>query len=289
VSSTIDIPWPAAAAMLSLCLGCSLWSPPTDATPLELPAPRMSPDSVAIQIAFAWLPAEGEASHEDLWLVMDEQHLAPEVRRNLLRNGLRSGLIGGQLPQPIRELLDEQGQEASVPPGVVCPDGMPPSRRIHCRSGIRHEIPTGQRRSELVLLHRRGTSVHGRSLQDAQCLLALRCFPRGDGGVRLELTPEIDHGPVRQKYVSGMGGFMLKAERDREVFTDLALQASLAPGQTLLLTCTSERKGIGRNFFVREEQGAEGQRLLLIRLAQSQQDDLFTPRTATPPLTTLDN
>ena len=47
------------------------------------------------------------------------------------------------------------------------------------------------------------------------------------------------------------------------------------PGQTLILSCTPESKGLGQNFFVDTSHGDPQQKLLLIRLAQTQRDDLF--------------
>src|SRR5690606_27801493 len=95
--------------------------------------------------------------------------------------------------------------------------------------------------------------------------------------VRVEIIPEIHHGSPRQQVVPGEGTFQLITARDREVFEDLRMELTLAPGQTLVLTCTSDQKGLGENFFVEPERGDGQKTLLRIRLLQTQRGDLFDP------------
>ncbi len=108
-------------------------------------------------------------------------------------------------------------------------------------------------------------------------ILAARSFPQGDGTVRLEFMPEVHHGEPRKQWVAGEGTFHLLSGRAREVFQDLLISASLHPGETLLLSCTPDHKGLGQNFFVDVGQGDAQQKLLLIRVAQTQRDELFEP------------
>ena len=65
------------------------------------------------------------------------------------------------------------------------------------------------------------------------------------------------------------------AGRKREVFQHLAFEAQLNPGQTLIMSCTPEMTGVGHTFFVESGEGDAQQKLLLIRLAQSQRNALF--------------
>ena len=104
----------------------------------------------------------------------------------------------------------------------------------------------------------------------------LRTFPMGDGRVRIELTPTIEHGLLRNKYVGGDQTFMLQAGRDTHEFDDLRLENLLSAGQTLAVTKTSDDKGLGRHFFPADAAASSSGSVMLIRLAQTQQDDLFS-------------
>jgi hypothetical protein len=90
-------------------------------------------------------------------------------------------------------------------------------------------------------------------------------------------VPEIEHGPPRQRWIPGDGGdWRLEADRERNVFGGLTLDATLAPGQSFVVTCMPEMDGsLGHSFFTDDYGGTTQQKLVLIRLAQSQLDVLF--------------
>ncbi len=111
----------------------------------------------------------------------------------------------------------------------------------------------------------------GKTFADAQTVFELKAFPLGDGRARLELVPEIQFGPVKQKYVGRDGMFELEVGRERKNFPQLRIDATITPGHTLAVSSGSSRSSLGGCFFC----NAERQKLLLIRLAQSQYDDLF--------------
>jgi len=154
---------------------------------------------------------------------------------------------------------------------------------VQNRAGQRTEIVASSTREQIVVLHKNSSqqSVGGKSFADAQCILASRTFPRGDGTVDLELIPEVHHGsPQRDWVVSEGGALHLLSGREREVFQDLSMKARLSLGQTLLISCTEELKGVGHNFFAEPNGGSPQQKLLLIRLSQTQRDELFDAQAA---------
>ena len=64
--------------------------------------------------------------------------------------------------------------------------------------------------------------------------------------------------------------------RPRETLSDLAMECKLAPGQVLVLTCDAQREGsLGRYFFTDTSRDRLEQKLLCIRLSQTQLDDRF--------------
>jgi hypothetical protein len=240
----------------------------------------MSPDSVALEITFVRVLLGQPTINAQLWQQVDEQWMPAEQRLHLNRNGFRCGLVGTNLPDALRELLGQQTQAAKLDQMANTElDTLAQNREVNSRAGQRTEIVTGPPRTEIVVLHKQATvdKVTGQTFPDAQCILAARSFPQGDGTVKLELTPEVHHGAPRQQWVAGEGTFQLLSGREREVFQDLMMEVSLSAGQTVLLSCTPELKGLGQNFFVEAARGDPQQKLLLIRLAQTQRDELFEP------------
>ena len=73
--------------------------------------------------------------------------------------------------------------------------------------------------------------------------------------------------------------------REHQEFDELRMDTVLSPGQTLIVTCAPEARGLG-GFFFAEAVGAGDRSLMLLRLAQSQYDDLFQDNRAASPLVT---
>ncbi len=257
---------------VSILLGCHAWRINEQTHP-QLPRPRMSRDGVGLEIASFMLPVEASQLVERLERELDEQLMSAELRRRLVANGLRIGRYGSQLPAEVRELLAAEAEARRNPTSPLRNDYRP-ERFVQVRTGHRKEIPVAPRRAEMTAHHVDGNGVvHDKSLRDARCLFAFRCFPRGASGTDIELTPEIEHGPVRQKYIARDGDFQLEAGREYDSFDELTMTVSLRPGETLLLTCSPQKNNLGRSFFVDTE--TKQQRVLLIRLAQTQLTDLF--------------
>ncbi len=271
--------WSPAAFAGLICLltaGCTNWSTSVD-QPLKLPAARMSPDSVALEVTFVRLPID-KSLHQRLWADVDEQWLPAEARGHLSENGMRVGVVGPQLTEQLRELLEQKSTTQTLTAqDPLQIDVLARNRRIQTRAGKRNEIVTGPPHAKLVVLHREpnGQRVRGNTYGEAQCVFATRCFPVGDGSARLELVPEVQHGKPRRQWIAGEGTFHLIAGRDREVYDDLRIEATLTPGRTLVLGAAAQSCGLGHSFFVESAGGVAQQKLLLIRLAQTQQDDLF--------------
>ena len=241
--------------------------------------PRMSADSVVLEIFTARFPL-GDARYDAaLWSQVDEQQLDPALRRLLAENGLRAGVIGTQMPVELERLLQLEGQRAAADLGrPVEPDEDRPvtQRRTQVRAGRRTEIVLSREIPQFHLLLPEDGSVRGRTYEQGQGLLALKTAVLGDGRVRLEATPELHHGGPRQQWRGEDEQFVLQTARAREVLDALRFSAVLAPGQTLLVGTLPDRAGsVGGRFLTDERDGAVEQKLVLVRLAQIQRDDLF--------------
>lgn len=247
-----------------------------------LPA-RMSPDSVVLEMFFIRVPFGHSAVNEKLWAEIDEQSFSPELRQRLAKNGFRVGLVGGQMPVELSKLLDLGGkpppdgelegakiESLETEPRVV-------RRHLQLHAGQRSEIIASGVYAQLPVLTCESGELCGQTYSQAQGIFAVKSFPQSDGRVRLELAPELHHDQPRQRWVGGQGMLRLETSRPKRTFDDLALSADLAPGAMLVLSSLSSRPGsLGHHFFT-EDNGRPEQKLLIIRLSQTQHDGLFNP------------
>lgn len=267
--------------------GCAPFQTPDDVPGRILPPPRLPPDSVILEIGYAQLPLTDTADFEEVWKMADEQSLALELRQELTRNGLRCGVLGKNIPEKIRALMDKKGldqRSEDLETGDVEINRQ--TRRLQCRAARRAKILCSKRYEELSLLTRDSGAVRGEHLEQAQCLIALKPYPLGDGRVRLDLLPEVEHGELKQGWVGGEGTLMQQISRKKITFDTLRLSLSIAPGQMIAISAADPPKGLGEHFFVESIGGTPVRWLLFVRLALTQQDNLFAPELSALPLAT---
>jgi hypothetical protein len=257
--------------------GCTPIQP--QGKPLLTPA-QMSSESVALEMFFVRCPLGDERANEAMWSEIDEQSLPAPLRRELARNGFRIGLVGLQLPQPLQQLMDLQ--ETSTPAHADKPDPVSldeprvMKRHLQIRPGQQSEIVASGVYDEWPVLVCQSGQLSGQTYHQAQGSFGLEIVNERDGRVRLDLTPEMSYGEVRQRWVGNQGMLRLDAGRPKRVFESLAISATLAPGQVLILTCLPNRPGsLGHYFFTDSQSAKLQQKLLLVRLAQTQHHDLI--------------
>lgn len=270
-------------------VGCAPLKTPDDLPSQILPKPRLSPDSVILEIGYASLPLTEKAGYDEVWNLCDEQSLSLELRQELARNGLRCGILGKEVPERIRLLMDNQQKGADkrsedLDVGEVEVDRQ--TRRLQCRAARRAKVLCSKRFDQLSLLMRDNGAVRGRQLQQAQCLVAIKPYPKGDGRVQIDMLPEVEYGELKQQWVGGEGTLMQRVGRDKTAFEALRISLMLSPGQLLVLSAVEQPIGLGEHFFVESIGGTPSRSLLFIRLAHTQQDNLFAPELSALPLAT---
>lgn len=260
------------------------WIQPKPAASL-LKHTQMSPDSVALEIVFVRFPVGDAETNGKLWEEVDEQHFPADVRQRLARNGFRAGVIGGQIPATLEKLL-EMKEEAPAPGepqnASIAEMAAQPRvaiRHLQTRGGKRNEVIASGIYERLPLLVSAGGELHGQTYSQAQGLFALTAYPQADGRVRLDLVPEVHHDQARQRFVGDQAMWRLETSRPKQVLDDLKVSAVLTPGTMLLLTTQPDRAGsLGHYFFTEgdKDQRLE-QKLLVLRVCQTQHDDLVSP------------
>jgi hypothetical protein len=269
------------ALALCLLLGCeSLQLEERSKGSSLLKPAQMSPDSVGLEIIFVRSKLDDAEVNADLWSEVDEQQLPAELRRQLAENGFRAGIIGTSVPKSLEKLLGSAHlNEKPTADGAIAKldDGPAISgRRLQIRSGQPTEIQASKVHDQLPLLVRKQGEVVGNTLSKAQGVFIARATPEAGGGVQLSLIPELQWGETSQKVTPTQEGvWKVEASRKREVFSELAIDAKLTPGQLLLITCLPERSGsLGQHFFADRTATPAEQKLILVRLSQTQQSGL---------------
>ncbi|MFM7074124.1 MAG: hypothetical protein ACKO38_20245 [Planctomycetota bacterium] len=265
---------------------------PAVSVPRQLVSPSQPSDSDAEQSAVDSAPPAAvidRGVEGPFWKAVDEQSLPVSLRNELRRNGFRAGLLRGTLPEELGRRLDEQRASAREIDPENAPGSLESSvQRLHSRSGKRSKLLMGEPVESLSLFIPDAGRLSGRTFHSAQCLLSVKSYARGDGGADLEITPEVEHGEARQRWMgqSHEGTYRLDANRQRWQLEKLRCRFSLTPGQLVVMSCVDPPLGAGASFFARDDREAGVRRVVLIRLAQTQVDELFTERPASAALTT---
>ncbi len=276
-------------ALIAICLtgvsGCALWTDPAT-EPNRLPTPRMAPDAVVLQVESVFLPGRDVELNEEIWSKLDEQQFPVDLRRQLQANGMRAGTSGLQLPGALQAIIEKQEDIAAEAKLENSDRTVSATRhRLQSRTGKRGVINASRKKEDedSIVLLRDEDSVTGHQYPQAQTLFAIKTFPQEDGRVKVELTPEVEWGKAKQTWVGSEATWRVETTREREVFAKLRTTAILSPGQTLIISGElgedGSMRGLGRFFFSQKSENGVEQRMLVIRVAQTQHDELFGPET----------
>ncbi len=253
-----------------------------------LPAGKLPPDAVVLDLAFASIKTGDDETYSAIWNAADEQPLLPELRRSLATNGLRVGVIGQNLPTQLVALVDAKPNLletiASGATGELELDGG--RRQLPLRAGHRSTLNVSSVFPNLPVLISDDGNVHGQQLASARCILSLKSYPLGDGRVKLVLTPEIEHGESKTRWMGNEGMMVQQTAQDRLTLDRLRWEIVLRPGESMLVGPTTDHKGLGEYFFTQTSGGNTKSRLLVLRFSQTQFDDLFTHEQTSAPLVT---
>lgn len=253
---------------------------------LPLTMPTLAKDSVTLDVLFVRYPADDKDFNGPVWDEIDELHFSQEARLRLTGNGIRAGILSGPLPMAIEKqirLSEKSAEKDESAPESVELDKQPKMKRrlLRLQAGRRSNILTmgeTERVPEMSLLMLGiDGQPKGRTYRDVMGLFATRAFLNGDGGARIELIPELEHGIAQKRFVPGEGMFKVEFGPPHEVFTDLRIAADLTQGQFLVVGAVPSRPGsLGHRFFTEEKGDVPMNKMLLIRLAQSELDDRFS-------------
>jgi hypothetical protein len=273
--------------LLALLLAGCIHPPTVGKGKSPLQEATMSSDSVAVEIYFVRLPEKDTRTANDLWREIDEQQVPAELRQRLAHNGFRVGVVGGTVPRELARLMElketlpaaDGAQHANAAqmeeekPRVTL-------RHLQARASHRSEIVASEIYEHLPVLVSDGGELRGQTYSDAQGIFALRPLPQSDGLVQVELVPELHFDHARQRWVGDDSMWRLETSRPRRAFEDMTITTVLRPGGMLVMGALPNRSGSLGHYFFTERDNPRAQKLLLLRLCQTQHDDLVAP----PPL-----
>jgi hypothetical protein len=250
---------------------------------------QMMPDSCVLDVFFVRVPFGDAYVNNDLWGKLDEQYFPPDLRQRLMHNGFRVGLVDGPIPVELTKLLEvtdkpppDENQGANLPDLATKPVIV--HRHMQVRHGHASEILASGTYEQWPVLFNESGQVCGETYNQAQGLFSVKTAPLPDGRVRIDLAPEVHHDHPRQQWVADQGMMRLETGRPKRVFDDMAVSATLAPGGIMVLSSLPSRPGsLGHYFFTENEEHLE-QKVLVIRLTQTQHDGLFSPNAKELPL-----
>jgi len=272
--------------------GCrSLWvanAPPEEAFgagPLAGLGPQMrpAPKTVPIELFFVRSDDSDPELQDALWGCVDEQVFNESQRRLLAANGLRAGVITGQLPATLATRLQPEAvpeNRAAVP---AAPEATPPvvKRMLRILPGQPSDVVATKSTSELILLEHDGTGVRGTTYRDASAHFSLRVWPAADGRVRIDLAPTIRHGAMERTWVGEDGVFKLETGQREQVLENLRCSTELAPDALLVVGPGGDASStVGDAFFRDPQGGGSGRRLLAVRPLLRSLDPMFSPDAA---------
>ena len=286
--------------------GCGSIGLPRNEGGSKLPQGRLAADSVALEVGLLQLDDSQVGLFEEFWLTLDQQKLSLSQRKLLDRNGLRVGLMPSQPPAVFNTLCEPRPVELEVLNQVerqMAAQGRldPQSRLVEHQRIVRrpneiYRIETSEVFPEYqwsVTTDR--DSINGADIQ-VQGAFEVQVFPQGDTSVRLRLTPRINQGEIQNMIDVEAEGFAFDRKQPGQRINQLAFEVVLRPGETALIAPTADLQDLGHLLLGVAESATEDpdqtpshltHRVLMIRLLQSQWDDLFDNRKSQTPLTSV--
>ena len=292
-------------------LGCSSWYAQPGETSTSKPISsafqklRMSPDSVVIEVAVARIELDRREDFEQFWNEIDTSTIPLANRKRLDQNGIRAGVISSQLPAVLQSLLEPQPidvdslsgmQKQMYEKGILEPE---PRYLLHDgiqnRSGETHSVPvTSVLPNASWTINNESSQIVGAG-EHVRGFIELLTYPNGNGTVRLVCTPCLHLGEPKMQIAVQGEGFIYESTSDKNQLEDLRFESSLKSGQTLILAPTSDMGDLGGLLFgsavadriaSNTSNTSRSFRILLVRILQTQMDDLFAPVELKEKLTT---
>lgn len=261
-------------------LGCAALStsespaPPGETRPNIFDA-EANGDYVYVDSAVIERPAEDLYCTETIWESCDEQFVGLEQLAHFERNGWRVGRLPSPLPAKLQKLLTSKR---------TCSG--PRRQRTRPEEALRVSLG-GQRGTRTVELQ--GAEI--RRIEAVNALGQLEVVPHmEDERLVVRLTPALIHGqavrrPTVEESPEGSLRWALEVREPTELFTELAFEIALKPGEYLLIGPRGEdRYSLGHALLTDTENGQHLSRWILLRAMRPRPGEEKTSMSKVAPL-----
>lgn len=235
-------------------------------------------DSVGIEIFTIRTTPQQQELVRQLWMEVDEQMIAPPLRRDLMEQGIRIGVLGDLLTPALSQLIHVTGdartgnanmfhdfQEVSVaeiphdPPVTRQYRNLLPDMRASLKA-FDYPVP------ELSRFWFENGRFCGQTYKDALGLICVSARNQNNGTVRFDIVPELEYGTMERRIRIHSAMMIPENGRPRLPFVSLTVTQNLLPGQWILIgPAIPDCSGIGRVLFIRGNEEPE-QKILAVRL-----------------------
>ena len=244
-------------------------------------AVNYQPNTVTVEIYVIRLSPHQNALLYQLWQEVDEQSLPTQLRRELLAQGFRVGILGNFL-SPMLEQLTSVSSEgvADIPSGIVQEfSAADVAREYGATRHTRQLLPEmhavlkpfndQNALPEIFLFRQENGKMHGETYTNALGGLLVSAEANRDGSAQIQMLPVLEHGVSGRRFRTVAGMVIQEESRPRHTFESLMITQRLLPGQWIILGATTlDSAGAGKVFFTRTSPVPE-QRLLAIRLVRA--------------------
>ena len=241
----------AVVLLATLVVGCARWKNDSSQSTLKLPEVHENTRSVILQIEFLPIKADVEDQGQDasIWQWVDETVVDAAERSRLIANGLRIGRIinidrfRSRIDDraPTQDVVDQFLSGASVASEVAHN-----AKRVPMRLGRRWELQLRQPiQGDHVTMLRLDEDTIGRTLSDPQYLFAMVATAgESTGEVNVRFRPEIQHGAMRQKWVSSDAALRIDTRRETWSIEQLDFNLSGMEGDTFVVAAAQPAAGL---------------------------------------------
>lgn len=241
----------AVVLLATIVVGCARWKNDSSHSALKLPAVHENTRSVVLQIEFLPIKVDvaDQGENESIWQWVDETVVDATERSRLIANGMRIGQIINV--DRFRSRIDDQAPTQDVVDqflsgASVASEVSHNSKRVPMRLGRRWELQLRQPiPGDHVTMLRLDTDTIGRTLSDPQYLFAMVATPgESTGEVNVRLRPEIQHGAMRQKWVSSDAALRIDTRRETWSIEQLDVNLSGMEGDTFVVAASQPAAGL---------------------------------------------
>ncbi len=220
------------------------------------------PKRCRIDVTFLARPVDDSTLATAVWSAADEQVIDDRVRRDLDANGIRIGLIRGDLPAEVEALAHQSKPDLVSPSTYDVPDGQ---SSLISLAGPANEVN--------LLLSREGR-VSGHELKAASGWFRVTATQDGPR-VALRIVPEIHHGSFRRGFQVAPSSaplapreFSVNEGQDEETYREMLVKLTLEPNQTVVVGRREDReRSLGSFLFTMAEPNSDRvlQKVVLLR------------------------